>query len=297
MSLLKVLVILERNAMRDGEIALKRAVSLIQEPQSSIHVVAFCYDALFDRSDIPLQIDRDTLQQQLMQDTEARLNKIVTPCQSETKATISCDVAWAKYIHEWLKSNGDGYDLVIKASQRDKSILYTPTDWHLLRNNHTPLLLVSGKQWKKRKHHVVATIDLSSKSKTQVDLNNKVIEQASLFANILGSDLHVVYALPISKVLKELDLIEPREEERKFKKANIEIIRSLARELEIPEGNIHIRAGDPDRVIAGTCKKIRAQLVVLGTVARKGVKAALIGNTAEQVLQASSIDVLAIRPD
>ena len=39
-----------------------------------------------------------------------------------------------------------------------------------------------------------------------------------------------------------------------------------------------------------------AQIVVMGTVGRKGVKARLIGNTAEKVLAHLKTDVLAIKP-
>jgi universal stress protein E len=38
-------------------------------------------------------------------------------------------------------------------------------------------------------------------------------------------------------------------------------------------------------------------LVVLGTVGRQGISAALIGNTAEHVIDKLNCDVLAIKPD
>ena len=50
------------------------------------------------------------------------------------------------------------------------------------------------------------------------------------------------------------------------------------------------------RVINSRAAKVRAQIVVMGTVGRKGVKARLIGNTAEKVLDHLKTDVLAIKP-
>ena len=40
-----------------------------------------------------------------------------------------------------------------------------------------------------------------------------------------------------------------------------------------------------------------AELVVIGTVGRVGISAALIGNTAEHVIDELNCDVLAIKPD
>ena len=46
----------------------------------------------------------------------------------------------------------------------------------------------------------------------------------------------------------------------------------------------------------GAAARVGAQIVVMGTVGRKGVKARLLGNTAERVLRHIKTDVLAIKP-
>ncbi len=48
-------------------------------------------------------------------------------------------------------------------------------------------------------------------------------------------------------------------------------------------------------MVASRAAKVRAQLVVIGTVGRKGVRARLLGNTAEKVLLHLKTDVLAIK--
>lgn len=44
-------------------------------------------------------------------------------------------------------------------------------------------------------------------------------------------------------------------------------------------------------------KTLDAELVIIGTVGRVGLSAALIGNTAEHVIDELNCDVLAIKPD
>jgi nucleotide-binding universal stress UspA family protein len=54
--------------------------------------------------------------------------------------------------------------------------------------------------------------------------------------------------------------------------------------------------GRPEDVIPSFARRVRADLVVMGTVARSGVAGAVIGNTAEKVLQRLRGSVMAIRP-
>ena len=48
---------------------------------------------------------------------------------------------------------------------------------------------------------------------------------------------------------------------------------------------VHLLKGDPADVIAEFAKSGRADLIVMGTVARTGIAGLLIGNTAETILQ------------
>ena len=54
--------------------------------------------------------------------------------------------------------------------------------------------------------------------------------------------------------------------------------------------------GLPEDIIPKHAQQLDAELVVLGTVGRQGISAALIGNTAEHVIDKLNCDVLAIKP-
>ena len=73
-------------------------------------------------------------------------------------------------------------------------------------------------------------------------------------------------------------------------------IRELAGAHHLPESAFRCKRGPVARVINSRAAKVRAQIVVMGTVGRKGVKARLIGNTAEKVLSHLNTDVLALKP-
>jgi universal stress protein E len=59
---------------------------------------------------------------------------------------------------------------------------------------------------------------------------------------------------------------------------------------------IHIKAGNPNTVIPSIASKIKAELVVIGSVGRRGLKAKLMGNTAESILALLKTDVLVMQP-
>ena len=59
----------------------------------------------------------------------------------------------------------------------------------------------------------------------------------------------------------------------------------------------HVEQGLPEIAIPKIAAEIDAELVVIGTIGRVGISAALIGNTAEHVIDALNCDVLAIKPE
>jgi nucleotide-binding universal stress UspA family protein len=58
----------------------------------------------------------------------------------------------------------------------------------------------------------------------------------------------------------------------------------------------HLPKGPAKKVIASMAAELRADLVVMGTVARTGISGLIIGNTAEAILDQLTCSVLAIKP-
>ena len=50
-------------------------------------------------------------------------------------------------------------------------------------------------------------------------------------------------------------------------------------------------------MIPQVASELDAELVIIGTVGRVGISAALIGNTAEHVIDELNCDVLAVKPE
>ncbi|MFT7218705.1 MAG: universal stress protein E [Candidatus Azotimanducaceae bacterium] len=61
---------------------------------------------------------------------------------------------------------------------------------------------------------------------------------------------------------------------------------------------VHVEEGTPAAAVNNVANRIGAGVVVIGTVARKGISGVIIGNTAQSVLESSKCDVLVVKlPD
>jgi len=287
----KILIIAD---LKDKCFATPRGLQLAAKLGQDIDVVAFTYAPLrrlkvsaTEEADI-----RTRLLEEREHDVQARIDKYKQPGQN-----VTLKVVWEKNIDRWITRQcaGDKYTGVVKTGNRSESLVHTSTDWQLLRECPAPLLLVAEKKWHRAKP-VLVTLDLSSEVATKRKLNDKTLGIAKGLAAALGVELEIITAIEIPTLLSDLDLVDPATYAREAKEAMKPQIRKLAAAHDIPEKAFHCKRGPVEKVITSQAAKVRAQVVVMGTVARKGVKARLLGNTAEKVLRHMKTDVLAIKP-
>ncbi|MCB1843821.1 MAG: universal stress protein [Halioglobus sp.] len=210
---------------------------------------------------------------------------------------VTLQVVWQKDIDQWItRECGKGkVDLVVKTGHRSETLVHTSTDWQLLRECPVPVLLVARKRWHRTKP-VLAALDLSTTLRSKQALNGKVLRAARDLAHGLGVELKIITAIEIPTLLADLDLVDPLAYTRDARRDMQPQIDKLAAAYDLPEHLFVSKQGPVEKVITSCAASTRAQIVVMGTVARRGVKARLLGNTAERVLRHMKTDVLAIKP-
>ena len=278
----------------ESRAAISRGLELALKLGLAAKVVAFTYAPL-EKVKVSAA-KRKSMQKRLLHEREKAVQADIDKyCQDEQE--IDLTVIWEKNIVRCLNRlcAGGGYAVVVKTGNRTDSLLHTSTDWQLIRECPAPVLLVAKKKWHRVKP-VLVTLDLSSTLDKKRALNRKVLGMAQTLATTLGVELKIITAVEIPRVLSDLDLVDPLAYVRDAKVAMKPQIRELAQDYGIPESAFTCKRGDVEKVIGSQAAKLRAQIVVLGTVARKGVKARLLGNTAEKVLNNLKTDVLAIKP-
>lgn len=187
-------------------------------------------------------------------------------------------------------------DLVIKTGNRTESLFHTPLDYQLVRELKCPVMISTLQKWR-AKHRVMVTIDINSKNANQIALNIKALKWASDWAACHECELHVAFCIDIPKAMSELDIISKDEVLAKQEKEVTEKLKAFLDEHDVTCNSISVDAGNPSRVLPSLANSLKADLVVLGSVGRKGVKGILLGNTAEKVMSKLRTDLAVVHPD
>lgn len=275
-------------------VATTRGLALGQALGCSVEIVAFTYASL-RRLGVPRD-EQAAMKRSMLDRREQALREQIDK-ETPTGVRVGLRVVWMKDIAPCVihRTESRDYDYVVKTAHHSASMSYTSTDWQLLRESAAPVLIVAGKRWHRERPLLVA-LDLATRSKSKRNLNKVVLEHATRLAEALGVSLSCISAMEIPDLLADLDVLEPNDFTRRMKLDMQPHIAELSKAFSLPATVFRCRRGATADVIPREVAKLGAQLFVMGTVGRRGLRAKLLGNTAESVLQSLSIDVLAIRP-
>lgn len=215
----------------------------------------------------------------------------------DSDVTVHTHVADTDNITQWINRYCENHavDLVIKTGHRTETLFYTPTDWHLIRQLKCSLLLVSDRKWR-AKSRVLVAVDAGSKKPAQLEMDQKVIKEAHCWAEAKDMELHVTYSAPLPTVAIEFGTIEAEQYEREHSATVKDQLNTVIEQTDISNIEGHYSFGPAEKRIPSTANRIKADLVVVGSIGRTGVKAALLGNTAEKILHHLRTDILVVKP-
>ncbi len=277
--------------------ALKRAANLQQHSKAKITLMGFCYADIKNLTDTVIaKPSLNQLEITLVDDRKKQLQELAESLNIKPSA-ITIKALWGKNISQaiiaYCKNNP--IDMVIKSANRSETMIYTPSDWLLLRECPAPVMITARKSWKK-KPCIVAALDFGTKVASKRKLNHAIYQQAQSLATTLDQEVHVVFALTVPQPLVDMDIIDPRKYAREKRLKLQPTIDKFCAEYGIDSRQLHIRRGPPEKVVPSIANKLKADVVVCGTVGRKGVKGKLIGNTVEEVLNYLYTDIVAVKP-
>ncbi len=268
-----ILVVLEPD-QPDG-LALKRARLIAGATQSELHLVV-CDG---------------------QQDHGAWLGELADTLREEGYS-VSTRQDWQESSHQTIiaAQQAEGCGLVIKQHYPDnplKKALLTPDDWKLLRLCPCPVLLVkTDRPW--TGGNVLAAVDVGNDDPEHRTLHASIVCHAHDVAHLAKGELHVLSAHPAPL----LSAADPTFQLRETIAARYrEACQKFQDEYGLSNHQLHIAEGPADLLIPQLALQLDAVVTVIGSVARTGLSGALIGNTAEVVLDVLESDVLVLKPD
>lgn len=200
--------------------------------------------------------------------------KVYTPLQ-ESGLSFSLEMCWSS---DWYSSiirsakrmEADRIMLPLLGRAKARDWLFGESVWHLLRTAPCPVLIVRSGA-KPTREKVLAAVNFQSHKPEYKRLNEVIIERGRWYADNYSAQLHLVNAYSDSLHYPDRS--------------------QIAQKSGVDNNQIHVRAGDPDDVIAEVAREIQADVVVLGTRARSS---RWRGNTSERIINKVDCDILAI---
>ena len=296
----KILAVIDPTT--EDQKALKRAIELASKTNATITAFLSIYDFSYEMTTMLSSDEREAMRATLINDRAQWLKEIIQGLATEG-LTIDSNVIWHNRPFEPIIEQVliNGYDIVIKGThQHDKlkSVIFTPTDWHILRKCPCPVLLVKEHSWPIN-GNIVASVNVGSDEEEHQSLNRKITEEAVNLSKLILANIHLVNSFPGTPVNIAIEIPEFNASEyndsmlRHHKKA----MEEHAKQFSIDINHTHVEEGLPEDVIEKISEELDAELVILGTIGRTGLSAALIGNTAEHVIDRLNCDVLALKPN
>lgn len=286
----------------ENQKALKRAVELATKSKSTLTAFLSIFDFSYEMTTMLSSDEREVMRQSVISDREQWLTDIINEI-PHTGINISTKVVWHNRPFEAIIEQviSESHDMVIKGThQHDKlkSVIFTPTDWHVLRKCPCPVLLVKDHNWPEN-GNILAAVNIGSDEAEHQSLNEKITSTANNMAKVIKGKVNLVNSYPgtpinIAIEIPEFDASQYNDSMLKHhKKSMLE----HAKTFNISPECTFVKEGLPETVIESMSEQLDAELVVLGTIGRTGISAALIGNTAEHVIDRLNCDVLALKPE
>jgi len=295
-----VLVVLDPST--EQQKALARAIELAEHTACKLTAFLSIYDFSYEMTTMLSGEERESMRQAVITDREIWIQELLQQARNKGIA-CSVKVVWHNRPFEAVVQTvtDHGYDLVIKGTHDHdvlKSMIFTPTDWHILRKCPCPVLLVKEHAWPEQ-GNILAAVNAGSEKAHHKALNQLIIRQAKAMAAMLNAKVHLVNAYPGTPIHVAIEIPEfnPVEYNDSMRHHHVDAANALAGQFDITSDAVHVLEGMPEDVIPRIARELDAEMVLIGTIGRTGLSAAIIGNTAEHVIDRLDCDVLALKTE
>ena len=258
-------------------------------------------DRLFDSPS--LEKARD----EVIQNHEKHLETIAEPFRADG-VVVSTSAIWDHPLYEGIvrRAVESGADLVVKDTHHHSAVtraLLTNTDWNLIRTCPMPLWLVKPNDMADTPVFVAA-IDPMHQHDKPAALDDEILHVSKDIAAKVAGDVHAFHAydpriavatatanayIPVSLPFDEIEQQMHEDHKKRFNE--------ITQFHKVDDDKAHLVAGLTHEELPMIADKLKAEVVVMGAVARNRWKRLFIGATAERTLEDLPCDLLIIKPD
>lgn len=280
--------------------ALSRALFLAEKYNSKLILCSCIYDSTYEVSTALDDEQKQKIRNALINQQVTKLTSLINTFLGNIDTDYK--VVWNKkpFMGIINTANENECDLIVKSTKKHEKFgqkLFTPTDWHLIRNSSVNVLLVKEHQWIEG-GNVVCAVGVKESDEVHQCLSEWVGECAFYLNKTIDGNLHFINTYNGAPVHISIEVPQFSAElyNEDVKKKRLKGIEPLVTKFNIPDPNLHVEEGLPEDAVPALCDELDAQLLVLGSVGRKGLTAVLLGNTAEHIIDQVQCDTLVVKP-
>lgn len=175
------------------------------------------------------------------------------------------------------------------------------TDWRLIRKLTSPLWLVKPREFKD-KPVIVAAVDPTHRHDKEGVLDQCIVDAGKALAARCGGHLLLfhTYERLVEIGRRAAFSFEPvklpvEELESEIRDMHRRQLDALAVANDIPQADVHQLPGSTHEILPMFARAEGADIVIMGALARTGLKRRVVGSTAERVLDHLPCDILIVR--
>ncbi|SDR95543.1 universal stress protein E [Halopseudomonas litoralis] len=217
--------------------------------------------------------------------------------------TVNTSAVWGKrYERHILRAIHEQQpDLVLKTTHHHnllKRLVLTNTDWYLIRHCPVPLWLVKQPEGKLKILGV--SVDPLHEADKPAALDYKLLATGRSLAAATGAEvqaLHCYNPLPHTLAFDTGLVANYDGYAAQVQEHHATAFSEFSSQAGIAPAEQHLLRGYPEQAVPTFVKQQQVDLLIMGAISRSRLENALVGHTAERLLDEVPCDVLIVKPD
>lgn len=300
MQLHQLLVIIDPT--QKSQPALERAAWIARQSGAALELLICEFNSALDSGLLFDAPALDKARHSLLRQRKEWLEQLAAPLRQEG-LKVTSEVRWGKPLHKMIIARAEELkpDLVLKTAHSHgllHRLLLSNTCWQLIRYCPAPLWLVKPQgEWHGRK--MAVALDPTHSADKPAALDHQLIEVAQSLGKALGLEEHYLHSYaPLPRTLVfDAELVADYEYyvERTGERHRHAFEQLLGGHA-IAKARTHLLQGFAEETLPRFVDDNTVDLLLMGAIARGHLDTALIGHTAERVLEGVNCDLLVLKP-
>ncbi len=212
----------------------------------------------------------------LLEQRRAWLEQLAEPLRAEG-LTVTCEARWGRPLYKMILARVDELkpDILFRNAYQHsllQRLLFTSNSWQLIRKCPCPLWLTGAREWQPQR--LCAAVDPLHSADKPAALDHQLLAISRELAEVADYDNYC----------------------RKYGEQHREAFDRLLAGYPGAEGQGHLIEGFAEQAVPRFVEEQNIDLLLMGAIARGHLDNALIGNTAERILEAVRCDLLVLKP-